>query len=1100
MTLNEKSQQIEKYRVLIVEDEFTVANFCAMALNEAGIACYIVQDLSRIENDLQTFSPHLILLDLHIPNFDTMDFIRNLRKQESYVAIPVVLLSAHDTPDNRLRAYDAGADDFIEKPVHPDYLTSIVNSRIKRVKNIQRVIQWPQINRRRCVTQKLAVEKIKRTNGSSLEAVSIADDILCKLLLDFDVISAQDMKNLIRRQRTMENDEYFVRLYDLILYLKVVDECTLHNISLLKDIGGRSIIDGYQADSIIAEGGMGLVYSGYDIRTQNRVAIKVFYDRDNTHSIDLQRFIRECDLAQSLDHEGITKAYKFGEINDIYYIVMEFIDGVTLTKKIKEKGFLPEPLSLQILDKALQAMIFAWKKGIIHRDLKPDNIMLTTQGDIKICDLGLAKAINSDAQLTQDNVILGTPSYMSPEQCMGSTLDYRTDVYSLGVTFYIMLTGKEPFQGNFLEIAQGHMSETPPQPTNKLSEPVLKFMYQLLDKDPQSRCADIKTLQRDFRDVQKGRLPYTYRLHIAKKTLRKQLRVIGVVLLCSLIVLGSLWGHRRLSDLRQRNVIIAHFAKEKYAKAVQLSNFYLTNKPYNIHIQKIRAQSLLKLGKHQQAAEYFAMVTLQSPNDMDILQGYAQALYHARQFRESQRQIEKVLLTQNKAAHYYLLARINWQRQNNDLSAQYLQKAISLTPEYWQAYYLLGVVDGVKWFDQLYKYLPQHSSVSLKQWIRYVNGVMLYREHQYNKARQQLLIAQKFGEVKEINEYLAAISCRENNYHKTITLLDTQALSFVDTLEKSTDIDIANAYFALRKDRIHHFLAVAFLYTNAPEKALFFVNKALKQKPQEVNYLKTSSEIYYKLKKYQKSTAQLDLIQKYAPQTKYQVKLRKAMNLMALHKWQESLILFNELVKVNYNLQQVLLLQIEVLIHIEEYETALLQTEKFLISYPNHVDIFLLRGKIYRQQHQLDLAIKNYQKVIHKADNIDAYYHLASIYYETRKYLRVVDIINKTFATKLKISPVVKSNLLFFRGVALFFLDRFQDSLNDFSQITEKKKHLKNKDVSCLYYYRGIILFQQKKYSEAKKSFLIAAKDLKSSSKQKNIQSYLQQVEEKIKK
>ncbi|BBM87927.1 hypothetical protein UABAM_06342 [Candidatus Uabimicrobium amorphum] len=173
----------------------------------------------------------------------------------------------------------------------------------------------------------------------------------------------------------------------------------------------------------------------------------------------------------------------------------------------------------------------------------------------------------------------------------------------------------------------------------------------------------------------------------------------------------------------------------------------------------------------------------------------------------------------------------------------------------------------------------------------------------------------------------------------------------------------------------------------------------------------------------------------------------------------------------------------------------MLQIEKFVISYPNHIDIFLLRGRIYEEKQQLDLAVKDYQKVVQKIDNIEAYYRLANIYYNTKKYLRVVDIINKIFATRLKIHPGAKSNFLFFRGVARFFLDRFQDSLNDFSQIKEKRKYLKSKDASYLYYYQGIILLQQKKYSEAKKSFLIAAKGLKSSSQQKSIQRYLQQIE-----
>ncbi|BBM87928.1 serine/threonine protein kinase [Candidatus Uabimicrobium amorphum] len=917
MTLNQKSQQIEKNKVLIVEDEFAVANFCAMALNEAGINARIVQDLSQVERDLQTFSPHLILLDLYIPDFDTMEFIRHLRRQENYVTIPIILISAHDNPDNRLCAYDAGADDFIEKPVHPDYLISIVNSRIKRLRHIKSVIELQQIERGTLPTQKLgAPEKLKHHTGSRPQSTSIADDILCKLLLDFDIVSAEEMQDLLRRQSEMENDEYFVRLYDLILYLKVVDEHTLCNISLLKDIGGTSLIEGYQADEMIAEGGMGVVYSGYETSTQKRVAIKVFYDRDNTHLIDLQRFIRECDLAQSLDHEGITKAYKFGEINNIYYIVMEFIDGVALSEKIKEQGYLVESEALQIFGKALQAMSFAWEKDIIHRDLKPDNIMLTVDGDVKICDLGLAKAINSNAQLTQDNVILGTPSYMSPEQCMGATLDYRSDLYSLGVTLYVMLTGKEPFHGNFLEVAQGHMTEVPPQPKVKLSEPIHKFMYQLLYKKPAWRCVSIKGLLRDFDDVQRGRLPYTYRLRATKKTLRKQLYVLATLVVLVFVVLGSFWSYEKFYHLRQRNVILAHFSNKQFAKTIYLSYGYLLNNPNNIQIQKIRAQSWLKLRKYQQAVKYFAEVVVQSPNEDEILGDYAYALYYLKRFDEAQRQIEKVLLTQKSADHYYLLARINWQKQRSGLSKKYLKKAIALTPEYWQAYYLLGIVDDVKWFNTLYEYLPQDCPVELRQWIYYVNGVLLYRQHQYDKSKKQFLFAQAFGETKEINQYLAAIFCHKNNHDKTVQLLGTERLSFAKTLENiHTMIDIPALYFALREDLLAHYLATAFLHTNSPQKALFYIKKALKQNPKEVKYLKTSSDIYHKLKKYQKSIAQLHLILKYAPDQKYQVKLHKAKNLIALHKWQESLILLNELVKVKYNLRQVMPLQIEALIY-----------------------------------------------------------------------------------------------------------------------------------------------------------------------------------------
>ena len=228
-------------------------------------------------------------------------------------------------------------------------------------------------------------------------------------------------------------------------------------------------------------------------------------------SSTIARFMREAEAAKKLNHPNIVKANDFGTIHGIYYLVMEYIPGLSLSQIISKIGRLEEQKALAIMEQLADALTYAWKQNIIHRDIKPGNIL--SDGDIlKICDLGLAKALESEIEVTQEGSILGTPQYMSPEQFQPEKqLDFRTDVYSLGVTLYVMLTGNLPFTASTkIGLAQAHLMQDPP-PIEKfnvmVSKPTKMLLNKMLCKDREKRCKEKDELAEDIRRVQQGKFP-----------------------------------------------------------------------------------------------------------------------------------------------------------------------------------------------------------------------------------------------------------------------------------------------------------------------------------------------------------------------------------------------------------------------------------------------------------------------------------------------------------------------------------------------------------------------------------------------------------------
>lgn len=208
------------------------------------------------------------------------------------------------------------------------------------------------------------------------------------------------------------------------------------------------MIGGCTIESRIASGGMGEVYLAQKKLLHKSVAIKVLFPQLLERQDNLARFLREAKVAANLDHPATVKVYDVGEDNGLYYMIMEHINGRDLKNWVMEFGPLSSRKVLQITIKLAGALSYAHNRGLIHRDIKPANILLSESGDPKLVDFGLARLTEEDQELTASGQILGTPIYMSPEQCRGDPLDGRSDLYSLGATLYFLLAGQVPFTGD----------------------------------------------------------------------------------------------------------------------------------------------------------------------------------------------------------------------------------------------------------------------------------------------------------------------------------------------------------------------------------------------------------------------------------------------------------------------------------------------------------------------------------------------------------------------------------------------------------------------------------------------------------------------------
>ena len=428
----------------------------------------------------------------------------------------------------------------------------------------------------------------------------------------------------------------------------------------------------YQILRRLGRGGMSAVYLAEQHSLKRRVAFKVLKPELAKDSVYVRRFHKEAQAAASLVHANIVQIYEVGEVEGIHYIAQEYVPGQNLDQYIRRNSSVSVPLSIVILKQVAAALQRASDQGITHRDIKPANIMLSSTGEVKVADFGLARVTSGEHHVdtTQIGITMGTPLYMSPEQAEGGKVDPRSDLYSLGVTSYHMLSGRPPFEGETaLSVAVQHLKREP-QPLSEIRQGIpvelATLIMQLLAKSPSDRIqrandlqshlktipvtitdddwpADLSHIDCDEVSLAGARVNATQHLDSLMKTQGQQLLqkrfsrlwlTVTVVLFVSGLLLGGLPYSEEILQTPEKVTEIESFEKHDsveaqyfYASIINTEEAYLSvedyfpvgDAPENYHFVTLSHQRIADLyfqsGDYQAAEAYYMELYFLAPEE-----------------------------------------------------------------------------------------------------------------------------------------------------------------------------------------------------------------------------------------------------------------------------------------------------------------------------------------------------------------------------------------------------------------------------------------------------------------------------------------------------
>ena len=316
---------------------------------------------------------------------------------------------------------------------------------------------------------------------------------------------------------------------------------------------GTTFAGRYQIIEELGKGGMGKVYKAHDTEIKEKVALKLLRPEISADTKTVERFQNELKFARKIVHKNVGRMYDLGKEKGSYYITMEYVEGQDLKRLIRQSRQLTVGTSLLIAKQICEGLIEAHQIGVVHRDLKPSNIMVDEDGNVRIMDFGIARSLKEKG-ITGAGVMIGTPEYMSPEQVDGKDTDQRSDIYSLGVILYEMVTGRLPFEGDSaLSVAIKHKTEKPKDPkelNTQISEDLNSMILKCLEKDKDRRYQSAEEICSDLANLEKG-VPTTERVVPRRKPLTskeitvtfglKKLLVPALVFIGLIIIVVVIW-------------------------------------------------------------------------------------------------------------------------------------------------------------------------------------------------------------------------------------------------------------------------------------------------------------------------------------------------------------------------------------------------------------------------------------------------------------------------------------------------------------------------------------------------------------------------------
>lgn len=311
-----------------------------------------------------------------------------------------------------------------------------------------------------------------------------------QLALKYGYITLAQLKEALKIQKERIRKGRLQRLGEVLVdlaYIKSTDLVELFCRQLSE--GARPKINNYQIIESIGKGSMGEVYKAFQLSLEREVALKILSPELSKNKKFVEGFLKEAKLTAQLNHQNIIHIIDAGEFHGIYYNVMEYVDGISVKQMVTRSGALPVQMVIEIGIRIADALMYSEMHDIVHRDIKPSNIMITSQGVVKLCDFSLAHQ-RSAGDSVFSKAIVGTPSYMSPEQGSQGDIDIRSDIYSLGATLYYISTEKYPFPGSMARIFLDRRKVQPQEPWRpnpKIPKKLGKIILTCLNYSPDKR-------------------------------------------------------------------------------------------------------------------------------------------------------------------------------------------------------------------------------------------------------------------------------------------------------------------------------------------------------------------------------------------------------------------------------------------------------------------------------------------------------------------------------------------------------------------------------------------------------------------------------------
>jgi len=319
--------------------------------------------------------------------------------------------------------------------------------------------------------------------------------------------------------------------------------------TLVEDMSRGTIFAGrYEIIESLGQGGMGKVYKAYDKQLKEEVALKLIRPKIASELRTVDRFRNELKIARKIVHKNVGRMYELMEDEGTFFITMEYVPGQDLKGLIRQSRQLTSGTALSITKQICEGLSEAHGLGVIHRDLKPSNIMIDKNGNARIMDFGIARSLKAEGK-TGEGMMVGTPKYMSPEQVKGEELDQRSDIYSLGIVLFEMVTGKAPFKGDTsFSVALKHKTEKPPNPQDfnaQIPTELSRVILKCLEKEKANRCQSVEEVLSDLIKIE-GKIPARERV-FSKKMLKKReakkrfqtLLVPGILLSVTVIIIAG---------------------------------------------------------------------------------------------------------------------------------------------------------------------------------------------------------------------------------------------------------------------------------------------------------------------------------------------------------------------------------------------------------------------------------------------------------------------------------------------------------------------------------------------------------------------------------